>query len=55
MIHSYKLDVKIKVIAISICVENVDDFAKKTFFEFKNFNDVFSLKNEKTLTSYKRL
>ncbi len=38
---------------MSTFVENVDDFAKKIFFEFKKFDDVFSLKNEKILASHK--
>ncbi len=42
-----------KINAVSTFVESVDDFAKKMFFEFKNFDDVFSLKNEKILTSRK--
>jgi hypothetical protein len=53
MIQSYKSDTKIKINAVSTFVENVDDSAKKMFFEFKNFDDVFSLKNEKILTSRK--
>ncbi len=53
MIQSYKFDTKIKINAISTFVENVDDFAKKMFFEFKNFDDVFSLKNEKILANRK--
>jgi hypothetical protein len=53
MIQSYKSDTKIKISAVSTFVENVDDSAKKMFFEFKNFDDVFSLKNEKTLASRK--
>jgi hypothetical protein len=54
MIQSYKLDTKIKINAVLTFVENVDDFAKKIFFEFKKFDDVFSLKNEKILTSHKK-
>jgi hypothetical protein len=54
MIQSYKSDTRIKINAVSTFVENVDDFAKKIFFEFKEFDDVFSLKNEKTLTSHKK-
>jgi hypothetical protein len=38
---------------MSTFVENVDDFAKKISFEFKKFDDVFSLKNEKILISHK--
>jgi hypothetical protein len=38
---------------VSTFIENVDDFAKKIFLEFKKFDDVFSLKNEKTLTNHK--
>jgi hypothetical protein len=53
MIQLYKSDIKIKINTMSIFVENVDDSAKKIFFEFKKFDDVFSLKNEKTLTSHK--
>jgi hypothetical protein len=53
MIQSYKSDTKIKINAVSTFVENVDDSAKKMFFEFKNFDDVFSLKNEKILASRK--
>jgi hypothetical protein len=53
MIQSYKFDIKIKINVISTFVENVDDSAKKMFFEFKNFDDVFSLKNEKILTNRK--
>jgi hypothetical protein len=37
---------------VSTFVENVDDSAKKIFFEFKKFDDVFSLKNEKFLASH---
>ncbi len=37
---------------MSTFVENVDDSAKKIFFEFKKFDDVFSLKNEKFLASH---
>ncbi len=47
MIQSYKFDIKMKINAVSIFIENVDDFAKKIFLEFKKFDDVFSLKNEK--------
>jgi hypothetical protein len=54
MIQSYKFDIKIKINAVSTFVENVDDFAKKISFEFKKFDDVFSLKNEKTLASHKK-
>jgi hypothetical protein len=39
---------------VSTFVENVDDSAKKISFEFKEFDDVFSLKNEKILTSHKK-
>ncbi len=42
-----------KINAVSTFVENVDDSAKKMFFEFKNFDDVFSLKNEKILKNRK--
>ncbi len=54
MIQSYKSDTKIKINVVSTFVESVDDSAKKMFFEFKNFDDVFSLKNEKTLTNRKK-
>jgi hypothetical protein len=54
MIQSYKFNTKIKINVVSTFVENVDDFAKKIFFEFKKFDDVFSLKNEKILTNYKK-
>jgi hypothetical protein len=54
MIQSYKFDIKIKINVMSIFIENVDDAAKKMFFEFKNFDDVFSLKNEKILTNRKK-
>jgi hypothetical protein len=37
----------IKINAVSIFVESVDDSAKKISFEFREFDDVFSLKNEK--------
>jgi hypothetical protein len=53
MIQSYKFHTKIKINAVSTFVESVDDFAKKMFFEFRDFDDVFSLKNEKTLTNRK--
>jgi hypothetical protein len=53
MIQSYKFDTRIKINAVSTFVENVDDSAKKMFFEFRDFDDVFSLKNEKTLTNRK--
>jgi hypothetical protein len=53
MIQSYKFDTKIKINAVSTFVENVDDFAKKISFEFRKFDDVFSLKNEKILASHK--
>ncbi len=54
IIQSYKFDTKIKISAVSTFVENVDDSAKKMFLEFKNFDDVFSLKNEKILASRKK-
>jgi hypothetical protein len=54
MIQSYKFNIKIKINAVSTFVENVDDFAKKIFFEFKKFDDVFSLKNEKFLANHKK-
>jgi hypothetical protein len=54
MIQSYKSDTKIKINAVSTFVENVDDSAKKIFFEFRKFDDVFSLKNEKILASHKK-
>jgi hypothetical protein len=54
MIQSYKFDTKIKINAVSTFVENVDDFAKKISFEFKKFDDVFSLKNENFLASHKK-
>ncbi len=47
MIQSYKFDIKIEINVVSTFIENVDDSAKKLFFEFKNFDDIFSLKNEK--------
>jgi hypothetical protein len=53
MIQSYKFNTMIKINVVSTFVEIVDDFAKKMFLEFKEFNDVFSLKNEKILTSHK--
>ncbi len=53
MIQSYKSDTKIKINAVSTFVESVDDSAKKISFEFKKFDDVFSLKNEKILASHK--
>ncbi len=53
MIQSYKFDTKIKINTVSTFVESVNDFAKKMFFEFREFNDVFSLKNEQILTSHK--
>jgi hypothetical protein len=53
IIQSYKFDTKIKINAMSTFVESVDDFAKKIFFEFKEFDNIFSLKNEKFLASYK--
>jgi hypothetical protein len=53
MIQSYKSDTKVKINAVSTFVESVDDSAKKIFFEFRKFDDVFSLKNEKILTSHK--
>ncbi len=53
MIQSYKSDTKIKINTVSTFVENVDDSAKKMFFEFKDFDDVFSLKNEKFLANRK--
>jgi hypothetical protein len=54
MIQSYKFDTKVKINAVSTFVENVDDSAKKMSFEFKNFDDVFALKNEKILTNRKK-
>ncbi len=54
MIQSYKSDTMIKINAVSSFVESVDDCAKKMSFEFKKFDDVFSLKNEKTLTNHKK-
>jgi hypothetical protein len=53
MIQLYKFDTRIKINAVSTFVESANDSAKKMFFEFKEFDDVFSLKNEKTLTSHK--
>jgi RecJ-like exonuclease len=53
IIQSYKFDIKIKINVISTFVENVDDSAKKIFFEFIDFDDVFSLKYEKFLTNRK--
>ncbi len=54
MIQSYKSDTKIKINVVSTFVENVDESAKKIFFEFREFDDVFSLKNEKILASHKK-
>ncbi len=54
MIQSYKFDIKIKINAMLTFVENVDDFAKTISFEFKKFDDFFSLKNEKILTNHKK-
>jgi hypothetical protein len=54
MIQSHKSDTKVKINVVSTFVENVDDSAKKISFEFKEFDDVFSLKNEKILTSHKK-
>jgi hypothetical protein len=54
MIQSYKFDIKIKINVVSTFVENIDDSAKKMFFEFKDFDDVFSLKNERILTNRKK-
>jgi hypothetical protein len=54
MIQSYKFNTMIKINAVSTFVESVDDCAKKMFFEFKEFDDVFSLKNEKILTNHKK-
>ncbi len=54
MIQSYKSDTRIKISAVSTFVENIDDSAKKMSFEFRDFDDVFSLKNEKTLASRKK-
>jgi hypothetical protein len=53
IIQSYKFNTKVKINVVSIFVESVDDSAKKILFKFKEFNDVFSLKNEKILTSHK--
>jgi hypothetical protein len=53
MIQSYKFDARIKINVVSTFVESVDDSAKKKSFEFRNFDDIFSLKNEKILTSRK--
>jgi hypothetical protein len=53
MIQSYKFNTKVKINVVLTFIENVDDFAKKIFFEFKEFDDVFSLKNEKILASHK--
>jgi hypothetical protein len=53
MIQSYKSDTKIKINAVSTFIENVDDSAKKMSFEFKKFDDVFLLKNEKISISHK--
>jgi hypothetical protein len=53
IIQLYKSDTTIKINVVSTFVESVDDSAKKIFFEFRKFDDVFSLKNEKTLTSHK--
>jgi hypothetical protein len=53
MIQSYKFDTRIKINVVSTFVENVDDSAKKMSFEFRDFDDVFSLKNEKILASRK--
>jgi hypothetical protein len=54
MIQSYKFDTRIKINAVSTFVERANDSAKKMSFEFKEFDDVFSLKNEKILTSHKK-
>jgi hypothetical protein len=54
MIQLYKFDIKVKINAVSTFVENVDDSAKKMSFEFRKFDDVFSLKNEKILASHKK-
>jgi hypothetical protein len=51
LIQSYKSDTKIKINAVSTFAQNVDDVAKKMFLEFKNFDEVFSLKNEKILAN----
>jgi hypothetical protein len=53
MIQSYKSDTKVKINVVSTFVEDVDDSAKKMSFEFRDFDDVFSLKNEKILASRK--
>jgi predicted transcriptional regulator len=53
MIQSYKSDTRIKISAVSTFVESVDDSAKKVSSEFREFDDVFSLKNGKTLASHK--
>jgi hypothetical protein len=53
MIQLYKFDTKVKINVVLTFVENVDDSVKKIFFEFRKFDDVFSLKNEKTLASHK--
>ncbi len=53
MIQSYKSDTKVKINAVSTFVERANDSAKKMSFEFKEFDDVFSLKNEKILASHK--
>jgi hypothetical protein len=54
MIQLYNFNTKIKIDVVSTFVENVDDFAKKIFFEFKKFDNVFSLKNEKFLANHKK-
>ncbi len=53
MIQSYKFNTKIKVNVVLTFVESVHDFVKKISFEFKDFDDVFSLKNEKILARHK--
>jgi hypothetical protein len=51
MIQSYKSDTKVKINVVSTFVENADDSAKKMFFEFKEFDDVFSLKTKNSSKS----
>ncbi len=54
MIQSYKSNIKIKINVVSTFVENANDSAKKMSFEFNEFDDVFSLKNEKILANHKK-
>jgi hypothetical protein len=47
MIQSYKSDIKVKINAVSTFVENVNDSAKKIFFEFKSSTTFFHWKTKK--------